>query len=76
MAKLTKLSDDKFGGSHPNGVNKGYVKVIRETPDTPIVGQGYIFGSLITSVVTEVLPQVDDKHLIFKTENSTYLITY
>jgi hypothetical protein len=25
--KVTKLTDNKFGGNHPSGINEGYVKI-------------------------------------------------
>lgn len=69
-AILTKLSDDKFEGKHPNGIDKGYLKQGMVWQE-PIVGQSCYVGSLCTSVVTEV---IDENH--FKTQNSTYHIEY
>jgi hypothetical protein len=70
LATLEKITDDKFNGAHPNGVNvgrKSYGIVVQE----PIVGQSCVVGDLITSIVIEVV----DKNS-FKTLNSTYKIVY
>lgn len=69
-AKLTKLSDDKFNGNHPNNVNEGNVysgSVYQE----PNVGSVCIVGDLRTSIITEI---IDNN--TFKTLNSTYKIEY
>ena len=75
MATITKLSDDKFNGQHPNNINSGYTKTINveELPSIE-VGVYYYFGSLRTSTVTEIISQTDDK-IKFKTINSTYVVT-
>lgn len=69
---LIKLSDDKFNGFHPNGIDKGY-NSIGTFQDPPTVGDSFtiinnITGRyLVTSTVTEIIS--DTK---FKTKNSTY----
>lgn len=64
--KLTKISDDKFNGEHPNEINEGYTTIGEEL--LPLkVGESYICGDLQTSTVTEI---IDDQ--TFKTRNSTY----
>jgi hypothetical protein len=75
MATITKLSDDKFNGQHPNDINNGYTETINveELPSIE-VGVSYYFGSLRTSTVTEIISQTDDK-IEFKTINSTYVVT-
>jgi hypothetical protein len=73
MAKLTKNKDIRFNGNHPNSIDEGYTKVIETIPATPIVGERYRFGSLLTSIVESIL--IDDEECcIFKTENSYYTI--
>ncbi len=74
MAKLTKLSDDRFNGRHPNDINAGYVKegTLFEEPE---VSHSFYIGSLYTSVVTEIVSK-DEKECVFKTMNSTYKLEY
>ena len=66
--KLTKLSDDKFKGNHPNNIFKGYIKEGSIYPSEPKVGESFYCGSLGTSTVTEPL----NSDGVFKTKNSTY----
>ncbi len=67
--RLTKLSDDRFDGLHPNGINKGYTKNgNRIHPEKPTKGKIFWLDNMNTSVVTEEMN--DDG--IFKTRNSTY----
>lgn len=77
MAKIIKQSDDVFNGNHPNNINEGYQTTSFgwEKPELPVIGQGYNFGILRTSTVTEIISQ-DDEGYIFKTVNSTYKVTY
>jgi len=69
-AKITKLSDDKFEGQHPNFIDEGYVKegVFIEVPK---VGDNFYLHDFRTSIVKEIMSQTE-KEIIFKTENSTY----
>lgn len=64
--RVEKLSDDKFGGKHPNGVNSGYVSegavLVFE------VGYGLYMQGLRTSPITEI----NEEEGTFKTANSTY----
>ena len=72
MAKLTKLSDDKFKGNHPNGIDAGRTEegmIVME----PIVGFPCWVGTLRTSTVTEIVAE-NDTSIQFKTLNSTYLL--
>lgn len=73
MVQLIKLSDDKFNGNHPNGIFAGHTKEIEKLLFKPVVGEKYYFGSLQTSIVTEILDDNNDE-IIFKTMNSTYVI--
>jgi len=66
--KITKLSDDKFNGKHPNGIYEGHETVGLEFA-APKVGERYNVQGLSTSLVTEI---VDEN--TFKTLNSTYKI--
>ena len=75
--KVVKMSDDKFGGKHPNGIESGYV--VYGTIVNPVeVGSflylnkasGDAYGYFHTSEITKI---IDENH--FKTRNSTYKIT-
>jgi len=68
--RLTKLSDDKFNGFHPNNIQSGYIKE-GLLFNKPLIGQSCIVGSFYTSEITEI---IDDN--TFKTLNSTYKIEY
>ena len=75
MATIVKISDDKFRGFHPNGIDQGYTQTIKADVLPSIeVGVCYYFGSLRTTPVTEIISKTDDK-IEFKTLNSTYLVT-
>lgn len=73
-ATITKLSDDKFNGKHPNFIDKGYTSngVVMMKP---MVGYPCIVGSLRTSTVTEIVSETKKK-IVFKTLNSTYKLEY
>ena len=72
IIKLTKISDNKFDGNHPNGIIEGTERIgvlaipIEVGESVMITG---IFDYFITSTVTEII----DDHTI-KTKNSTYFI--
>lgn len=68
IIKIEKLSDDVFGGVHPNGINKGFISEGEEFA-RPKVGESYCVGGLHTSTVTEIIDENT-----FKTRNSTYKI--
>lgn len=73
-ATITKLSDDKFNGRHPNLIDEGYTSsgvVITK----PTIGYSCIVGGLRTSNVTKILSETK-KEVTFKTLNSTYKLTY
>ena len=66
IVKITKVSDDTFGGMHPNGINPGYEKTgVLINP--PKVGNKCIVGTLTTSDVVEIISETR-----FKTIFSTY----
>jgi len=75
--RLTKLTDDKFKGKHPNGILQGFVYNGHIT-SKPKIGERFHFGThqdhpkhhLWTSVVTKIIKY--NKEIVFKTENSTY----
>lgn len=75
MAKITKIADKSFNNNHPNKINVGYnQEVIRDyVPNTPIVGESYLFGSLRTSTVVDF--KDTENNILLETKNSTYLIT-
>lgn len=72
---LEKVSDDMFGGAHPNGIDKGHM-IVGFFDEVPTVGENFTikgdrFGRyLITSVVEEIIDEET-----FKTVNSTYKLT-
>lgn len=77
--KLTKISDNKFDGNHPNGINVNYTKSGDLLYAPEISKPVYIMDgwrSLKTSLVTEILSWENDLVTKFKTENSTYTIKY
>jgi len=74
--KVTKLKDDVFDGTHPNGIDEGF-SIIGEYDIPPTVGERFLVTSrkmygdyLNTSIVTSPL----DENGIFKTTYSTYKI--
>lgn len=75
---LTKISDDVFGGFHPNQIYEGYTRD-GEFKDKPTVGERFYIDNtyryLNTSVVTSIIED-DGEIMIFKTENSTYKLEY
>jgi len=70
--RLVKLTDDKFNGQHPNGINEGAER-IGFPSDELEVGKRFYISTMtnwfMTSRVTEI---VDER--TFKTDNSTYSI--
>ena len=74
FGKLTKLSDDKFNGNHPNLIDEGYVSSGVVTMK-PVIGHPCIVGHLRTSTVTEIISETKKK-IVFKTLNSTYKLEY
>lgn len=77
MAKIIKISDDVFGGLHPNGIKKGYETNLLSGEDLklPVIGERYDFGLLSTSIVTSLV-SANKKGFTFKTKNSTYRVEY
>ncbi len=67
-----KLTDDKFDGKHPNGINAGFTITTDSYPPI-ITGESCLFGKLRTTPVTNIVHDTNESCL-FKTENSTYLI--
>lgn len=69
---LTKITDDKFNGEHPNGIIAGYTRSGILQHDIEVGMAVLVIGParyLCTSDVTEI---IDDN--TFKTRNSTYNI--
>jgi len=71
---LYKVSDDVFGGNHPNGIYANYVQRGTLVKDVTIGERCNVVGKhyndyLSTSKVTEIIDEIT-----FKTENSTYTI--
>ena len=74
--KLTKLTDNKFEGNHPNGINQGYEK-IGFSRGVPTKGEAFFVTRGVdnffhTPTVTEEM----NEEGIFKTMNSTYKLEY
>lgn len=67
---LIKISDDKFGGNHPNGIVEGYKKdgIFWELPKN---GNSFYISSMGTSEVTSIKIAEEDT-IRFTTLNSTY----
>lgn len=75
MAKITKIADKLFNNQHPNNINVGYCKeVVKDyIPNTPVIGERYIFGNLRTSTVVDF--KETENNILIETSNSTYLVT-
>lgn len=73
---LTKQSDDKFGGRHPNDIYEGYSVRGGYYSEKPTIGETFEISSRMnkyfhTSVVTEIVEETNER-IIFTTMNSTY----
>jgi len=70
--KLTKISDDKFDGKHPNGIYEGDARTGFKGKG-PVVGDRYEFRGIVpqSSLLTSVVVSVEADG-IFKTMYSTY----
>lgn len=70
---IRKVSDDKFEGQHPNGINEGYTTFGYLLKDITVGERCIVYFTntqyLNTSKVTEIIDENT-----FKTENSTYKI--
>jgi hypothetical protein len=76
--KLTKQEDLKFGGNHPNNINKGYV-LRGWCVNEPIIGEQlflYMSNSLAVTpnAWTSRLVNIDMENMILETKNSKYSI--
>lgn len=73
---LIKVTDDVFGGNHPNGIYEGHAVQSDNKPEV-VIGERYNFEGygryLSTSIVTEIVSETKEE-TIFKTLNSTYKI--
>ena len=70
--KLEKISDDKFAGFHPNGIQVGFFEFGELVNDVVPEKQCLIVDQLRrinTSIVTQIIDETT-----FKTKNSTYNI--
>lgn len=73
---LEKISDDKFKGNHPNGINVGNTEVRGINCDGIEIEKPLVLYSDVGSVFsyTSKVISFDEKNNILKTENSTYKI--
>jgi hypothetical protein len=69
-ARITKISDNRFNGDHPNNINEGYTRE-GYVLIPPEVGNFCIVGHLRTSPVTKIIDENT-----FETLNSTYRLEY
>lgn len=69
-AEITKISDNHFGGNHPNGINKGYTH-LGWSFKPPKVGERFYIGTFSTSIVRKIVNETT-----FLTTYSTYKIKY
>jgi len=80
--KLVKLTDNKFKGKHPNGINEGHIAEGIFT-EFPKVGESFMlfyeklraYRYFHTSTVTKIVNE-SDKEILFKTLNSTYNLEF
>lgn len=69
--RLTKISDDKFDGEHPNGVNEGYVKEGAPIVYPFLVGDClHIYGDDGRIFRSTKVTEIDGE--LYRTKNSTY----
>ena len=76
---LTKVSDDKFKGNHPNGINVGSTLIQGYAKMGIVKGeQLFLFPFLkinsSPNAWTSIVVSFDKKTMMLKTKNSTYKI--
>lgn len=77
--QLTKLSDDKFGGFHPNGINVGSRLIYGYNHDGIEQGKQLFLYPLenvadVPRAWTSKVVSFDEKTMTLKTKNSTYSV--
>jgi len=72
--RLTKISDDRFKGNHPNGIFEGYTQYGVVVDDIKIGERFNVMGNHLTDYLStsSVIEIIDDT--TFKTKNSTYRV--
>lgn len=70
--KVKKISDNKFNGVHPNGVNEGYTAEGFDKEDSFKVGNRLYLEDHSRWFRTSEIISIDNKNKIFTTKNSTY----
>jgi hypothetical protein len=75
LVKLTKVSDNRYNGQHPNGIDKGHTITGYPIENKPIIGHRFIVRNLGRFLSTSLITEIIDKNT-FKTENSTYKLEY
>lgn len=73
--KLTKVTDDYFGGTHPNGIDEGWSQICESESLPKVKFSWYMsteqYNMFATSAVTEIISETPEGG-VFKTLNSTY----
>lgn len=78
MAKLIKISDNKFHGNHPNGINANSV-VEGIVLSKPEVGKSCIVTSATSARITSIITSIEyetENEIRFNTANSTYQLFF
>lgn len=70
FVRVKKLSDDKYNGFHPNGIDEGYTEqgIVQEDLE---VGKRFHISRLGRYLLTSEVTEIIDENT-FKTKNSTY----
>ena len=71
---LTKISDDYFGGNHPNGIYQGHT-IVGTVKDDLVIGERFTVNNFKNYLHTSRVKEIIDENT-FKTEYSTYRIDY
>jgi len=75
LVTITKISDDRYKGNHPNNITEGYTFTGFPVEKKPIVGHRFIVNTISRYFNTSLVTEIIDKNT-FKTKNSTYSLKY